>query len=604
VPPAFGKDVQPLIGKYCYGCHGNGKSLGGVVLDKYKDEESVQKKLKTWEKVADMIRSGTMPPDDKPRPRPTVDELDLLNTYFDVAVFKVDCSSATKDPGRVTIHRLNRAEYNNTIRDLVGVDFKPANDFPVDDAGYGFDNIGDVLSMPPLLLEKYLAAAEQIVDKAFQSPEIKKKLLNPPLDPKFSKDRGARAVLRYFADHAYRRPVSDAELKRLQRLVDGAQKNGDTYEKGLQLAMEAVLVSPHFLFRIEMGAEDEKPTAFYPLTDWELATRLSYFLWSSMPDEELFTLCRERTLRKDGNLEKQVQRMLKDPKSAALVDNFFDQWLQIRGLKTFTPNPEQFPTFNEELRAAMQKETELFCEHIIKEDRSVLEFLDANYTFVNEPLAKHYGIDGVKGNDFREVVFKDNARGGVLTQASILAITSNPTRTSPVKRGKWILENILGTPPPPPPPGVPELKEDKAALSGTLRQRMEQHRADPNCAACHQRMDPLGFGFENFDAIGAWRTREGSSDIDASGVLPGGQKFNGPAELRSILKKRESAFTHCLTEKMLTFALGRGMERYDKCTVDEVARNVAKEDYKFSSLVVEIVRSEAFQKRRGMKPPD
>ncbi len=455
-----------------------------------------------------------------------------------------------------------------------------------------------------MLLEKYLATAEQIVDKAFQSPEIKKKLLNPPLDPKFSKEKGARAVLRYFTDHAYRRPATDTELKRLQRLVDGAQKNGDTYEKGLQLALEAVLVSPHFLFRIEMGPEDEKPDAFYPLTDWELATRLSYFLWSSMPDDELFTLCRERTLRKDGNLEKQVQRMLKDPKSAALVDNFFDQWLQIRGLKTFTPNPEQFPTFNEELRAAMQKETELFCEHIVKDDRSVLEFLDANYTFVNESLARHYGIDGVKGNDFREVVFKDNSRGGVLTQASILAITSNPTRTSPVKRGKWILENILGTPPPPPPPGVPELKEDKAALSGTLRQRMEQHRADPNCATCHQRMDPLGFGFENFDAIGAWRTKEGTSDIDSSGVLPGGQKFNGPAELRSILKKRESAFTHCLTEKLLTYALGRGMERYDKCTVDEVARSVAKEDYKFSSLVVEIVRSEAFQKRRGMKLPN
>ncbi len=599
--PTFSKDVQPLVARYCYGCHGNGKSLGGVVLDKYKDEDSVQKKLKLWEKAADNVRSGNMPPDGKPHP--TLDELDLLNTYFDTAVFKVDCANGKKDPGRVTIHRLNRAEYNNTVRDLVGVDFNPANDFPIDDAGYGFDNIGDVLSMPPILLEKYLAAAEQVVDRAFQSPELKKKLLNPPPNPKFEKEKGGRAVLRAFAERAYRRPATDSELKRMQRLVDSAQKSGDGYDKGIQLAMEAVLVSPHFLFRIEMGAENEKPTDFYGINDWELATRLSYFLWSTMPDEELFALARDGKLRKDDNLDKQVRRMLKDPKAAALVENFFDQWLQIRGLKTFTPNPEQFPTFNEPLRTAMQKETELFCGHVIKEDRSLLDFLDADYTFVNERLAKHYGMEGVQGDDFQKVTIKDNRRGGVLTQASILAITSNPTRTSPVKRGKWILENILGTPPPPPPPSVPELKEgNEAALSGTLRQRMEQHRADPNCATCHQRMDPLGFGFENFDAIGAWRTQEGKHAIDASGVLPGDVKFNGPAELRAILKKRGGAFGRCLTEKMLTYALGRGMERYDKCTLDEIAKNLAKENYKFSSLVLEIVKSDAFQKRRGMKP--
>jgi hypothetical protein len=348
--------------------------------------------------------------------------------------------------------------------------------------------------------------------------------------------------------------------------------------------------------------EPEETREDRPLTEFELASRLSYFLWSSMPDDELFALCRDGKLRKDDNLEKQVQRMLKDPKAAALVENFFDQWLQIRGLKSFMPNPEQFPTFNEQLRIAMQKETELFCGNIVKEDRSVLEFLDANYTFVNGRLAKHYGIEGIKGDDFRKVTFKDEKRGGVLTQASILAITSNPTRTSPVKRGKWILENILGTPPPPPPPSVPELKEGKEVeLSGTLRQRMEQHRADPNCATCHQRMDPLGFGFENFDAIGAWRNKEGTHDIDASGVLPGGLKFNGPAELRAILKKREWQFSRCLTEKMLTYALGRGMERYDKCTIEDIARNLPKGEYKFSCLVLEIVKSDAFQKRRGIK---
>jgi hypothetical protein len=599
--PSFTNDVQPLIAKYCYGCHGNGKSSGSVVLDKYKDEASVQRNLKVWEKAADNLRNGVMPPDGKPRPN--LDQLDLLNTYFDTAVFKVDCTTGKKDPGRVTIHRLNRAEYNNTIRDLVGVDFKPANDFPVDDAGYGFDNIGDVLSMPPILMEKYLNAAEQVVEQAFQSPEIKKKLLNPSPNPKFDKEKGARVILRAFADRAYRRPATDAELKRLMRLVDSTQKNGESNEQAIELAMQAILVSPHFLFRIEIGQDNEKPTESYGLNDWELATRLSYFLWSTMPDDELYALCREGKLRRDDNLEKQVRRMLKDPKASALVDNFFDQWLQIRGLKTFTPDPKQFPSFTEPLRAAMQKETELFCQHIVAEDRSVLEFLDTNYTFVNETLAKHYGIDGVNGDNFRKVTFEDERRGGVLTQASILTITSNPTRTSPVKRGKWILENILGTPPPPPPANVPELKDgNDAALSGTLRQRMEQHRADPNCATCHQRMDPLGFGFENFDAIGAWRAKEGKSDIDASGVLPGDVKFNGPGELRVILKRRVGAFGRCLTEKMLTYALGRGMERTDKCTIDEIARNVAKDNYKFSSLVLEIVKSDAFQKRRGMKP--
>ena len=446
-------------------------------------------------------------------------------------------------------------------------------------------------------MEKYLAAAEKIIDRAFQSPPARKRILTVATP----NEESARQILRTFADRAYRRPVRDDELNRLVRLVELARKNGDGFEAGLKLALEAVLVSPHFLFRVEL---DRRPGDRYVrlVGEFELASRLSYFLWSSMPDDELFRLARAKRLREPGVLEAQVKRMLQSPRSRALVDNFAGQWLQLRNLKGFTPDPARFPGFDEPLRSAMLQETELFFEHVVREDRSVLEFLDANYTFVNERLARHYGIPGVTGDRFRRVDLTGTPRGGILTHASILTVTSNPTRTSPVKRGKWILENILGTPPPPPPPGVQELKEDKeVVLSGTLRQRMEQHRADPGCASCHQRMDPLGFGFENFDAVGAWRDREGKHAIDPSGVLPGGQSFKGPAELRALLRKKEDAFARCLADKMLTYALGRGTERSDRCFIDAIARNLARHGYKFSGLVLEVVKSDPFQKRRGKR---
>jgi hypothetical protein len=319
-----------------------------------------------------------------------------------------------------------------------------------------------------------------------------------------------------------------------------------------------------------------------------------------MPDDELSQLARKKTLREPEVLEKQVRRMLKDPRSRALVENFAGQWLQLRTLKDFKPDPDLFPGFDDKLRSAMLQETELFFENIVREDRGILDFIDADYTFVNERLAKHYGLPGVKGEQFRRVSLTGTPRGGILTQAAVLSVTSNPTRTSPVKRGKWILENILGTPPPPPPPGVEELKDDKqAVLSGSLRQRMEQHRANPMCASCHQRMDPLGFGFENFDAVGAWRTKEGKHAIDPSGTLPGGQSFKGPAELRTILKARQDAFARCLTEKLLTYALGRGVERSDRCVLDDIVKSAGKDNYKFSRLVIDIVKSDPFQKRRG-----
>jgi hypothetical protein len=595
----FKKDVLPVLTKYCTRCHGGEKPSGSFRLDNVKDQEAALKRAKAWEKVAEALRSGEMPPPDKPRP--SAAELATVNGWIDIVVLKIDCNGP-RDPGRVTIRRLNKVEYNNTIHDLLGIDFKPADNFPTDDTGYGFDNIGDVLALPPLLLEKYLTAAEQIAEKTFKDENARKRFMNPPVKPKTENEPKPRTFLRYFAERAWRRPITEQELRRITGFVQLATQNGETAEQGMQLAMQAVLVSPHFLFRIEQDRTATRPDGAFAVGEFELATRLSYFLWASTPDDELFRLASEGNLRKPEVLEAQVKRMLKDPKARALSENFAPQWLQIRGLKTFAPDPKMFPTFDEPLRDAMFLETERFFQYIVEEDRSILELIDSDYTFVNERLAKHYGIDGVKGGEFRKVKLPDSRRGGVLAQASVLTVTSNPTRTSPVKRGKWIMDNILGTPPPPPPPDVPEFKEDKqAALSGTLRQRMEQHRVNPSCATCHQRMDPLGFGFENFDVIGAWRDKEGKFPVDASGVLPDGKKFNGPAELRGILKQREGEFARCLTEKLFTYALGRGTERSDRCTIDEIARNLQKNEYRFSGLVLDIVKSDALQMRRPKK---
>jgi hypothetical protein len=604
--PSFSRDVVPLVTKYCARCHGGNKPKGGISLVKDQDDLAVLKNRGLWEKVADNLRSGQMPPSGAKRP--SAAEMDVWNRWLDAVVLKSDCTRE-KDPGRVTIRRLNRAEYNNTMRDLVGVKFQPAKDFPADDVGYGFDNIGDVLSLPPLLMEKYLAAAEKIIDEAYRTPELRRRLM-----PRDNRERGALFQnLKQFATRAWRRPVTDEETRRLQRLVQVAREQGDNPTVGIKTALQAVLVSPHFLFRVELddgkaaqGIDAPRslsqganaPRSPQPIGPYELASRLSYFLWSSMPNDELFRLARENKLRNPGVIEAQVKRMLRDPKARALADNFASQWLNIRGLSSFSPDPKRFPTFNADLRQAMIRETEMFFLNVLREDRSILDFIDANYTFVNERLGRHYGLTDVKGPAFRRVSLAGTQRGGILTHASILSVTSNPTRTSPVKRGKWILENILGTPPPPPPPDVEELKEDGEAM-GTLRQQMEAHRKNPSCATCHQRMDPLGFGFENFDAIGAWRNREGRSEIDASGVLPDSSAFKGPVELRKILLQKKDIFARCLTDKLLTYALGRGMERSDRCFIDAIVKNIAGEDYRFTRLIVEIVKSDPFQKRRA-----
>ncbi|ODT97525.1 MAG: hypothetical protein ABS79_07435 [Planctomycetes bacterium SCN 63-9] len=603
----FEAHVRPLLTKYCVGCHGSNKPKAGLNLEKLTDSAVALKSHKTWNKVRESLEGSLMPPDGKPHP--SQDEIAALISWLERTEEKLDCTKAV-DPGRVTVRRLNRSEYRNTIRDLTGVDFHADEDFPSDDVGYGFDNIGDVLTLPPLLLEKYLAAAGTIAEQAIRQ-EMKeaappKILVRKPKGPEEFQEC-ARVVLERFSKRAYRRPVSGGEVARLLKLFNLALENGDGFERGIRLAVEATLVAPHFLFRVELFnsgrrvlKKGENSPQALPIGSYELASRLSYFLWSSMPDDELFQLAEEESLCCPDVLDLQIRRMLKNPKSRSFVENFAGQWLQLRNLKIVHPDRDRFPSFDDPLRNAMIRETELFFGSILDEDRSLVDFLDADYTFLNERLARHYGVSGVRGDEFRRVIVSPDQRGGLLTQASILTVTSNPTRTSPVKRGKWILEQILGTPPPPPPPDVPELDTDqKAALSGTVRQRLEQHRTNPSCASCHSRMDPLGFGLENYDPIGAWRDKDGAFAIDSSGTLPSGQSFQGAKGLKAVLRSKKTEFTRCLTEKLLIYAIGRGLEDSDHCFVDQIVKTLESENDRFSRLILEIVLSDPFQKRRG-----
>jgi hypothetical protein len=406
-------------------------------------------------------------------------------------------------------------------------------------------------------------------------------------------------IVATLAKRAYRRPVTKAEVAALMKFPAMAKREGLSREQGVQLAIEAMLVSPHFLFRIERDPDPADPAKTHKITDIELASRLSYFLWSSLPDEELLGLAESGKLRAAGVLDAQVKRMLADRKSAAFADNFAGQWLEIRNLASMKLDPRKFPEWGEELRDAMKTETRMFFEFLLRENRPLTEFIDAGYTFLNERLAKHYGIEGVTGPEFRKVDLKGGERGGILSHASVLTVSSYPTRTSPAIRGKYVLQNILGAPPPPPPADVPLLDEESLGTAGSMRQQFEKHRSNATCASCHNRIDVLGFGLENYDATGKWRTMDGKFPVDASGTFPNGKSFANPAEMRTALKDEVPEFTRCLTEKMLTYALGRGLQKYDRRAVEEIGRKLAASGYPFQALVHEIVASVPFQMRRG-----
>lgn len=743
----FQKQVVPFLATYCNGCHNAAKKKGDLVLDAYgKGDEAVAAgDAAIWQDVAERLTAREMPPDD--HRQPTEAERKMITSWIETIAARAESSGA--DPGHVTIRRLNSAEYTNTIRDLFGADLNPARNFPADDVGYGFDNIGDVLSMPPLLIERYLAAAESIatrviagdlvvpsrtqtfqIDRFTPAPDgsfvrggslilttgsavhtrydfpatgeyvlrvkaFAKQAGNEPvrmtlridghdvkrIDVTAGKgkpaaytvrttvDAGtkrvelafangmpaparaarwlaldtlsvkgplrateatlpashrrliprtpgkdtwradAREFLAPFLARAYRRPVTADDVNRIARFLEDAVDGGESFERGMQLAVRAALMSPHFLYRAELDEGEPAGSGSAPrlIDDYALASRLSYFLWSSMPDDELFRRAGDKSLRTPEILDAEVRRMLLDPRAKALVDNFAMQWLQIRRLTSAKPDKKKFPSFDGDLRDAMLKETSLFFEEVMREDLSILTFLDADFTFLNDRLARHYGIDGVEGSAFRRVSLPNHNRGGLLTQASVLTVTSNPSRTSPVKRGRWVLEQLLGTPPPPPPPEVPELKAPlgkKGLLSaGTLRQLMETHRANAGCAVCHKKMDPLGFGLENFDAVGAWRSQDADVAIDASGVLPDGKSFDGPVALKAVLIAKQDQFRRTLARRMLTYALGRGTERFDRPAIETISRDVAANHDSFVHLVTAIVKSDPFQKQRGKGQP-
>jgi hypothetical protein len=761
---------RALLDRYCVTCHNERVKTAGLLLDRM-DLDRVPESAEVWEKVLRKLGVGMMPPPGAPRPDQA--GIAALVSYLETSI---DRAALTRpNPGRSPLHRLNRSEYANAIRDLLALDVDATALLPADDEANGFDNIADVLKVSPSLIEQYLTASRKIASLAVGDPHIvpvssvyrvppdraqadhveglplgtrggllvhhsfpldadydfrvnllqnivgyvpglewphqleisvdgervftapvggeednklsdtnlalAKETLDSrlrarihvkagqrvvtvafirkssaesvePLQP-FTRDldmqnmngipliehvqiagpfnptgpgdtpsrrrificspsRGglpaasareeagcARTILSTLARRAYRRPV-DTEIDTLLGFYESGRKQG-TFDSGIESAVRFILTSPKFIFRDEPDPPNVEAGAVYPVSDLELASRLSFFLWSSLPDDQLLTAASQGKLKDPAVLERQVRRMLADSRSSALVDNFAAQWLFVRNLQSFQPDTATFPNFDDNLRQGFRQETGLFFESVMRGDRSVMDLLTADYTFVNERLARHYGIPGVYGSRFRRVTLTDENRRGLLGQGSVLSVTSYPNRTSPVLRGKWILENILGTPPPPPPPNVPTLREngeDGKVMS--VRERLEDHRKNPACATCHRVMDPLGFSLENFDATGAWRTKEARGvGVDASGRLADGTPVDGPVALRMALVKHPEQFVRTMTEKLLTYGLGRGIESCDMPAVRAIARDAARQNYRFSALIMGIVKSTPFQMKKA-----
>ena len=765
-------DVQKTVATYCVTCHNDKLKTGGLALDR-PDLADVAAHADVWEKVIRKVRTGMMPPAGVPRPN-AAERDELLSSL----VATLDRAARTNpNPGRPLVHRLNRTEYTNAIRDLLAVDVDVSTMLPADDSSAGFDNNADVLGVSPVLLESYLTAAERIsalalgdrslppageiyrvrqdesqdrhvpglplgtvggilidttlpldgeyqfrvtlfrtnlgtmrgleyehqleisvdgervhlaafggdkeivassdnptttgdaVDGRFTArvklragphkigvaflektqalntrrlqsyvrsssdtidfsgyPHIDEVILTGPFNatgaantpsrrrlfvctPKTPADETgcARQILSTVGRRAYRSDVSERDLATLMDFFRQGRKDGGSFDSGIDLALRRVLASPKFIFRTERDPAGLAQGAAYRVSDVDLASRLSFFIWSSIPDDELLDLAARGALSRQATLERQVRRMLADPKAQALVDNFLGQWLQLRNLKSKQPNSHEFPDFDDNLRQALHAEAELFFGSIIREDRSVLDLMNADYTFVNERLARHYGIPNVYGSHFRRVLLTDETRKGLLGKGAVLMVTSHPHRTSPVIRGKWVLENILGAPPPPPPDVVPPFEEEIAAAKPkSVRERLEAHRRNPACAGCHRMIDPAGLALENFDAVGAWRTRDGGTrgtPVDASGQLVDGTKVDGVVALRQALMREPEIFVGTVTEKLLTYALGRGLGASDMPAVRAIVRDAGRDDYRFSSIVLGIVRSAPFQMRSVAERP-
>jgi len=508
------------------------------------------------------------------------------------------------DPGRVTLHRLNRAEYNNTVADLLGTTLRPADAFPADDPGGDFDNVSDVLSLSPLHLSMYQSAAQALIDDAMTNTTLRAKLVTCDLAGQATAMTCARTVLTSFMPLAWRRPVAAADVDSHVAVVTAATGQGQTVEQGLRLALTAVLMSPHFVFRVELDS-DPLSLVPHPLGGYELASRLSYFLWSSMPDDTLTAAAADGSLVKTDTLASQVDRMLASPKAQALVDNFAGQWLYIRQIDDMQPDPTIFTSFDEPLRAAMKSEAQLLFRDVALNGAPADTLFNANYLYANSRLASHYGLSGVTSTTPVKVTLTpDSHRGGILAQGGFLTATSHPNKTSPVKRGKWVLNQLLCYDVPPPPPGVQTTLPD-VGTTGTLRQALEAHRANPVCAACHQLMDPIGFGLENYDAIGAYRAQEAGMNIDSAGQLPSGGKFSGTQELSSLIAA-DPSFAGCLTQKLYTYALGRLPDKtptqMDGQTLNSITTTFRSGGLSFKNLLKSIVTAPTFLNRRGEPP--
>jgi hypothetical protein len=588
----FVRDVRPLVKEYCVSCHNDEKAKGGVNLARFETPASLYRDPKLWETALRQVEERLMPPKGKTQPKP--EERFRLTEGLQALLDDPDPVFVPVDPGRKVIHRLSRTEYNFTVRDLLGVDARPADEFPADGGGGGgFDNNADTLFVPPILLEKYLAAADAVLALA---PADRLFVAQPVW---YSRESGtALENLRWFVPRAWRRPVAPEELGRLLAVFETTRAGGADFGAALRAAYKAALVSPHFLFRIERDRDGGGPQR---LGDFELASRLSYFLWSSMPDDALFEAARRGRLRDDAGLRAEVRRMLRDPKARALSEQFVGQWLGTRTLgQVAPPDPKRFPEFTPEVRAAMVAEPEEFFADLLVRDASVLELIDSDHTWVNADLARLYDLPPVAGTNFVRVSLPDRRRGGITGMAAVLTQTSYPRRTSPVLRGKWLLEEVLGTPPPPPPPLVATLPADDKKKDGlTFRQRLEEHRKNENCAACHARLDPLGFALENFDPIGRWRTHIDKEPVDASGQLVSGEKVDGPEALKTALMARRGLIVRHLAEKMLAYSLGRGIEYYDIPAVKQIVERLEQGRFGAGLLVEEVVLSLPFRHRRG-----
>jgi hypothetical protein len=598
----FARVAAPLLEKHCYSCHGEKKQKGGIEVHHLNSTDSALRHHRFLENLAIQIESGDMPPEDDVDELPTADERTAMVREIKTVLGKLQNGDFQRNPGRTTIRRLNRNEYNYTVRDLFGVNFAPGRDFPADGAGgEGFDNVGDSLFIPPVLMEKYFAASRKIIEALYADPATLNRVLVAKPEAKIKPEAAARTTLQYHATLAFRRRIVPEDLASMLALFEKNMAAGMNYEQSIRAPLQSLLVHPAFLFRIE---EDQPGKPEWPISQFELATRLSYFLWSSMPDRRLFKLADEGKLTDPAVLAAEVDRLLDDPRSGTLARHFAGQWLGFDELREVAePDTKRFPTFTQGLRSAMYGESVEFFNHIIRENRPVSDLVQADYTFVNAELARHYGLPGVTGEKLQKIALADPNRGGVIGHASILTVTSMPLRTSPVKRGKWILDNLLGTPPPPPPPDAGVLPaDDKSAEGLSFRKQLELHRSKASCAGCHEKIDPLGFGLENFDAIGRWRATDANGQpVDSLATLPGDITFSTPAELKKLLAASDELFLRNLCRKMLGYSLGRPLEYYDEPVVSELVKALRGSQLKIRPLIHAVVSSKPFQNRSATR---